>query len=538
LQRYRARGSKGGAGLHFTTKTSMSSYLKGVRAGLDCTKQPMKIISALGIFSRAYRLEKPPAKAGDSFGRWFDWVLEAAEIYDYGRYPVKGVGVWMPYGFKIREKVLAILKALLNSTGHEEVLFPLLIPEDLLRKEGEHVRGFEDEVYWVTHGGLDPLDVKLALRPTSEVAITYMETLWYKSYRQLPKKLYQVVSIFRYETKATRPMLRLREVTTFKEAHTLHDSFEDADRQVKEAMEIYAKFFDMLGIPYIISKRPEWDKFPGAIYTIAFDTLTPDGRALQIGTVHHLGQTFTRVFETIIHKRDGTQDYGWQTSYGVSDRVIASLISTHGDDRGAIMLPSIAPIQVAVIPIPSQSEEETESVWKYAEDIEKELREAGISSIADLDRDRKPVEKYYYYEVKGVPLRVEVGPRELREGSITIFRRDSFARTAAPRGELVARVRETLEDIERRMKEKAWREFKSLIRSVNTVEEAASIITSKSGIVEIPWCGGERCAVELVEKTGASKMLGTPLEVQRIDDARCPVCGGRAKTIARIAKTY
>ncbi|MDT7887875.1 MAG: proline--tRNA ligase [Desulfurococcales archaeon] len=483
-------------------------------------------------------MEKPPTKTGDSFGRWFDWVISAAEIYDYGRYPVKGMGVWTPYGFKIREKVLSILRDLLNSTGHEEILLPLLIPEDMIKKEGEHIKGFEDEVYWVTHGGLDPLDVKLALRPTSEVAITYMETLWYKSYRQLPKKLYQVVSIFRYETKATRPMLRLREVTTFKEAHTLHDSFEDADKQVREAMEIYAKFFDRLGIPYIISKRPEWDKFPGAVYTIAFDTLMPDGRALQIGTVHHLGQTFTRVFETIIHKRDGSQDYGWQTSYGISDRVVASLISIHGDDRGAIILPSIAPIQVAVIPIPSQSDEETEKIWKYAEDIERMLREAGISSIVDLDTEKKPVEKYYYYEIKGVPLRVEVGAREFRSNSATIFRRDSFKRSVVSKNELVEKVKETLENIERSIKEKAWRDFKSQVRFVNTLEEATNIIASKAGIVEIPWCGREGCAIELVEKTGASKMLGTPLEIPNLGEARCPICGGKARTIARIAKTY
>ena len=483
-------------------------------------------------------MEKPPPKRGESFGRWFDWVISAAEIYDYGRYPVKGVGIWMPYGFKIREKVLDILRTLLNSRGHEEVLFPLLIPEDMLRKEGEHVRGFEDEVYWITHGGLDQLDVKLALRPTSEVAITYMETLWYKSYKQLPKKLYQVVSFFRYETKATRPMIRLREVTTFKEAHTLHESFEDADRQVQEAIEIYSKFFDMLGIPYIISKRPEWDKFPGAIYTVAFDTLMPDGRALQIGTVHHLGQTFTRVFETIIHKKDETQDYGWQTSYGVSDRVIASIISVHGDDKGAILPPSIAPMQVAVVPIPSQDDKETQDVWKYAEEIDGELKKAGFSSIADLDRDRRPVDKFYYYEIKGVPVRIEVGPRELRERSVTIFRRDTLSRIRASRDDVARVVRETLEDIERNLKKRSWDEFRSYIRRVGTIEEAANIISSRAGIVEIPWCGREKCAIEIVERSGASKMLGTPLEIQDLGNIKCPICGERARIVARIAKTY
>ena len=206
------------------------------------------------------------------FSRWFDWVLEEAGVYDYGRYPVKGMGVWLPYGFQIRRRVVELIRDVLDSSGHEEVLFPLLIPEHLLRKESEHVRGFEAEVYWVTHGGREPLDVKLALRPTSETSISYMESFWVKSYRDLPRRFYQVVSIFRYETKATRPLIRLREVTTFKEAHTVHDSFEDADRQVEEAIRLYREIFDSLGIPYVISKRPEWDKFAGAVYTVAFDT--------------------------------------------------------------------------------------------------------------------------------------------------------------------------------------------------------------------------------------------------------------------------
>jgi prolyl-tRNA synthetase (EC 6.1.1.15) len=168
----------------------------------------------------------------ESFSEWFDWVLERAEVYDYGRYPVKGMGVWMPYGFQIRKRVLELIRNLLDSRGHEEVLFPLLIPDWMLAKESEHIRGFEDEVYWVTHGGLEPLDVKLALRPTSETPITYYESLWIQSYKQLPRRFYQIVSVFRYETKATRPMIRLREVTSFKEAHTVHETFEDAERQV------------------------------------------------------------------------------------------------------------------------------------------------------------------------------------------------------------------------------------------------------------------------------------------------------------------
>ncbi|MCC6055748.1 MAG: proline--tRNA ligase, partial [Desulfurococcaceae archaeon] len=202
-----------------------------------------------------------PQKYGESFSEWFSWIISEAEIYDYGRYPIKGTGIWLPYGFQIRRRVIELIRMLLDETGHEEILLPLLIPETLFAKESEHVRGFEGEVFWITKAGLEELDVKLALRPTSETTISYMESLWIKSYKQLPKKYYQIVSIFRYETKMTKPMIRVREVTTFKEAHTVHESFESSEEQIREAINIYAKFFDMLGIPYIVSRRPQWDKF-------------------------------------------------------------------------------------------------------------------------------------------------------------------------------------------------------------------------------------------------------------------------------------
>lgn len=483
--------------------------------------------------------DRPQSKRGEDFSKWFDWVLDAAEIYDYGRYPIKGMGIWRPYGFKIRELVLQRLRELLNETGHEEVLFPLLITEDMIRRESEHIRGFENQVYWVTHGGLEPLDVRLVLRPTSEIPITYMESLWYHSYRDLPKKLYQIVSMFRYETKMTKPMIRVREVTTFKEAHTLHDSFEDADRQVAEAISIYSKFFDDLGIPYIISKRPEWDKFPGAVYTVAFDTLLPDGKTLQIGTVHHLGQTFTSIFEVRIHLRDGSMDYGWQTSYGVSERVIATLISIHGDERGLVLPPRYAPIQIVVVPIPSStSDEETDKVWRYAEELEKLLKREGFRVYCDLDRDLKPVDKFYKYEIKGVPIRLEVGPRELSTQTVTIFRRDLFKREIIERDKLIPKIKDVLDDIDRNLREKAWSEFKKNIKRVRTIEEADKILRNEGGIVEIPWCGSKSCGTKLSEMWQGVDLLGTPLEPVDTRDLKCPVCGRPARTIARLARKY
>jgi prolyl-tRNA synthetase len=478
----------------------------------------------------------PREKWQSDFPRWFDWVLEAAEVYDYGRYPVKGMGVWMPYGFQIRRRVLDIVREILDSTGHEEVLFPLLIPEHLLRKESEHIRGFEGEVYWVTHGGLEELDVKLALRPTSETSITFMETFWIKSYKQLPKKYYQIVSIFRYETKATRPMIRLREVTTFKEAHTVHDSFEDAERQVLEAIEAYKRIFDSLGIPYVISRRPDWDKFAGALYTIAFDTVMPDGRALQIGTVHHLGQNFTKAFDFKIQLADESLDYPWQTSYGISDRVIATVIAIHGDDRGLALLPRIAPIQVVIVPIPSGTDEEKKAVAEEARRLAEELRSAGFRVKVD-DREERPGAKFYYWEAKGVPLRVEIGAKEAKEGFLTVARRDTLERVKVPRSEAVKAVEKLLSDVERGLYERARSYFEDKVMRTRSLAEAKEWVEARKGIAEVPWCGKEKCGLKMEEETGA-KVLGTPWPREHVEGAVCPVCGEKAVTWLRLAKTY
>jgi prolyl-tRNA synthetase len=254
----------------------------------------------------------------EDFSGWYNELLWRAEIMDV-RYPIKGLYVWYPFGFSLRSNVYAELRALL-SCDHQEALFPLLIPETEFAKEAEHIKGFEEEVYWVTHGGTSPLEVKLALRPTSECAIYPMYHLWVRSHADLPLRIYQIVNTFRYETKHTRPLIRLREITSFKEAHTVHATWEDAERQVKEAIALYRKFYETLYVPVIISKRPDWDKFPGADYTIAVDTIMPDGRTLQIGTVHHLGDHFSKTFSITYEDVNGEQQFAQQTCYGISER--------------------------------------------------------------------------------------------------------------------------------------------------------------------------------------------------------------------------
>ncbi|HIP57436.1 MAG TPA: proline--tRNA ligase [Ignisphaera aggregans] len=486
-------------------------------------------------------VSKCPKKEGESFSEWFECILREAEIYDYGRYPVKGVGVWLPYGFQIRKHVIETIRKLLDETGHEEILLPLLIPETIFRKESEHVRGFEGEVYWVTKAGFNELDVRLVLRPTSETVLSYMESLWIKSYRQLPKKYYQIVNIFRYETKMTKPMIRLREVSTFKEAHTLHESFEDAERLVMEAVNIYREFFDLLGIPYLISKRPQWDKFAGALYTIAFDTLLPDGKALQIGTVHNLGQTFTSVYDVKIQKRDETIDYGWQTSYGISERVIASVIAFHSDERGLILPPLIAPIQVVVVPIPVvDNAEKRKEVMEYAQDVYSELKSAGYRVKLDDREELRPVDKYFEWELKGVPLRVEIGKRETEQRKVTLFRRDTLQRYVIERPRLIEAVSTILKEIGEYLRQRAWKWFSERIKTFDSLDEAIDYVR-QGGIAQIPWCGDEREAYEAIEKLEAVSVLGAPIPaIERVDvtDKKCALCGGKAYTYLRLAKRY
>ncbi|MCX8195893.1 MAG: proline--tRNA ligase [Acidilobaceae archaeon] len=482
------------------------------------------------------RLVISRSRWSSDFSRWFDWVLEEAEIYDYGRYPVKGMGVWMPYGFQIRRRVIEILRELHDRRGHEEVLFPILIPESMLKRESEHIKGFEDEVFWVTHGGLEPLDVKLALRPTSETNITYYESLWIKSYKQLPKKYYQIVSVFRYETKATRPLVRVREITTFKEAHTVHSSYEDAERQVLEAIEMYKEFFDSLGIPYIISRRPEWDKFAGALYTIAFDTVMPDGKVMQIGTAHHLGQNFTRVFDFRIHMPDGTMDFPWQTSYGVSDRVIASVISIHGDDRGLVLPYHIAPIQIVIIPIPAGGEEERRSVQEESRRVAARLERAGYRVKVDDREELRPGAKYYYWEARGVPLRIDIGPEEVSSRTYTLVRRDTLEKYKVSEESLEKEVSSILRDLNSNLSSRAWARLKSLVKRARSEQEAEEWAVEKKGILELPWCGNEECARKTEEKLDA-KALGTVWPPESAEGESC-LCGRRAVAWMRYAKTY
>ncbi len=480
------------------------------------------------------RLPVKRQKWSKDFGEWFRDVLIKAEIMDY-RYPIKGSGVWMPYGFKIRKNVLQIIRDLLDNTGHDETLFPLLIPETSLAQEAAHVASFEGECFWVTHGGFEPLNVRYALRPTSETVIAPMLKLWIRSHADLPMKLYQVVNVFRHETKATRPIIRMREVEPFKEAHTCHASSEEAEQQVQQAVELYKMVFDLVGVPYVVSRRPDWDKFAGALYTIAFDLLCPDGRTLQIGTVHNLGQNFAKAFDLTYETIDGNQEHIWTTSYGISGRGIAAVLIVHGDDHGIVLPPKIAPLQVVVVPVPYKGKEQ--EVNQACEDVTSKLNEAGYRVKLDLRNELTPGNKFYYWELRGVPIRVEIGPRDLANGVVTVVRRDTLKKQPWNMDDVVSGVEKLAEEVSRDLKANADSRMKERVYRVDRLSEAKSLLKRKAGIVEVPWCGKEECGHSLEEQVEA-RLLGFPEDTKIKVDGNCLICEEPAANVVRIALAY
>ncbi|MDR2855757.1 MAG: proline--tRNA ligase [Methanomicrobiales archaeon] len=471
-------------------------------------------------------IELLPKKS--DFSEWYNEILWRAEIMDV-RYPIKGMYVWHPYGFGVRKRVYSILRSLLD-VDHDETLFPLLIPEHEFMKEAEHIKGFENEVYWITHGGTTPLDVRLALRPTSETSIYPMYALWIRSHADLPLKLYQVVNTFRYETKHTRPLIRVREITSFKEAHTVHGTWDDAAEQVEAAVRLYQEFYDALCVPVLISKRPDWDKFPGADYTIAFDCVMPDGRTLQVGTVHHLGDSFSRTFDLTYEDINGEQVLCHQTCYGISERCIAALISTHGDDTGLCLPPQTAPVQIVIVPIIMKKREA--EVQEAAQVLCDELQAAGFRVKVDA-RDLRPGAKYYHWELRGVPLRIEIGPRDIDNGVVMTVTRGG-TKEAIQRENIAVHIQEKLASVTTEIQSVARERVQGQIHMVSTRGELLD--AAKGGVGVLHWCGSKECC-EKIEAESEAVLLGGELrgKLVNVDQSNCIICGepGTASLLGR-----
>jgi prolyl-tRNA synthetase len=455
----------------------------------------------------------------EDFLAWYTGIVEKAGLTDK-RYPIKGMNVWTPYGWKAMRLIDEMTRALCEERGYKEVNFPLLIPETEFKKEEDHIKGFGGEVYWVTHGGETKLDIRLLLRPTSETAMYPMFALWLRSHADLPLKIFQIVNVFRYETKMTRAFMRVREIHFF-EGHTAQRDFEAAEAQVREDMEIWQALARELALPYLINRRPEWDKFAGAFYSLGADTITPTGKTLQVATIHHYKDNFAKPYNITYEDADGTRKHAHQTTYGMSERLIGAIVSIHGDDKGLVMPPAVAPVQVVVVPILAKGAKD--EPLEAARQIAAALKADGLRAEADV-RDIRPGAKYYEHELRGVPLRVEVGPRDLKEGTVVVVPRDTGGKNVHQRTRLKEAVREEFEFLRERMLAKAKRVIDDAVRAAGSVGE----IKSHAGVSVIGWCGDEACG-QKVEAEAGTHILGT-LEAGELPAAvtvpsNCLVCG-------------
>jgi len=478
------------------------------------------------------------ADKGKNFSEWYNTVIYAADLVD-DRYNVQGFFVHRPWVTRMIRSIYKLFEGELEEDGHEPVVFPTVIPKENFEKESEHVEGFVPQVFWVTEAGGEKLSRPLALRPTSETAFYQMYALWVQSVSDLPMKLYQSCSVYRYEHE-TLPFLRGREFLWI-ETHDLFESGEQAIAQVKRDNAIARKvLFEELGIPVSIFERPQWDTFPGAHNTFAYDVLLPDGKVLQVGSTHYLGQNFSKAFG-VKTSSEGKENFVHSTCFGPGIwRMVAAIVGVHGDNKGLVLPQKVAPIEVVIVPI--FKGEISEPVARYSEKIVEELEKAGLKTKVD-DGNKTPGFKYNYWELRGVPLRVEVGGREVENNSATIARRDTKEKETVPLEKLGERAKLLLNEMLAALRDKAVRE----LRERTVVAENLSGVEKQmkaGGFAITPFCSigmdGKNCAQTLQEKTEGGKVRGVPAFAREMpsENQKCVVCGKKAAEIVYVAKQH
>ena len=460
------------------------------------------------------------------FALWYTDVVKKAGLVDYSS--VKGSMIICPYGYAIWENIQKILDERFKETGHENVQMPMFIPESLLNIEKEHVEGFAPEVAWVTYGGNNKLEERLCIRPTSEVLFCDYYKKIIKSYRDLPKLYNQWCTIVRWE-KTTRPFLRSREIL-WQEGHTMHATEKEALEETKRMFKIYEDFQrNVLAIPVIVGKKTEKEKFAGAISSYTLEAMMYDGVALQNGTSHYFGQGFAKAFNIQFLDKDNTLKTPYQTSWGVSTRMLGALIMVHGDDRGLVLPPNIAPIKAIIIPIGNSLE-----VMEAINTLKEELASQNISYKID-ESDKTPGFKFAEAEVKGYPVRIEVGPRDLSEGYVTVVRRDTLEKIKYPISEVVDKLDDLFKDIQDNMYNSALKRRNSMIYEANSWEEFKDIATNKPGFIKANWCGDEECETKVKEEFNMkSRCLIEDEEIH----TNCVVCGKKARYRLYFGRQY
>src|SRR5262245_53087585 len=465
----------------------------------------------------------------EDFSRWYLDVVRRAELADYS--PVKGCMVIRPYGYAIWELIQQAFDREFKRTGHVNAYFPLFIPESLLTKEAEHVEGFAPQVAYVTHGGGEELEERLIVRPTSEAIIGTMYKKWIQSWRDLPILINQWANIVRWE-KVTRPFLRTTEFL-WQEGHTAHETDEEAEAETRMILDLYASVArDVLAMPVVKGLKSESEKFAGALRTYSIEALMGDGRALQAGTSHNLGQNFAKAFEIQFQARDKSLQHIWGTSWGVSTRLIGGVIMTHGDDSGLVLPPRVAPYQVVIVPIGRDNWRET--VLPRAKEIQADLVAAGIRVTLD-ERDERPGWKFSEWEMRGVPLRIEIGPKDIEKSQVLTARRDTREKAGVPMDGLAARVREMLADIQRNLLDRAVRFRDEHTQRASSYDELKAAMDGRPGFVIAPWCGSADCEAQIKAETQAT-IRNIPTTT--VPDGTCVRCDNRAQAEAWFAKAY
>ncbi|CDE30623.1 proline--tRNA ligase [Ruminococcus sp. CAG:403] len=470
----------------------------------------------------------------EDFAQWYTDIVKKAELIEYTS--VKGCMVIRPYGYAIWENMQHILDGMFKETGHENVCMPMFIPESLLEKEKDHVEGFAPEVAWVTYGGSEKLEERLCVRPTSETLFCEHYANIVHSYRDLPKLYNQWVSVVRWE-KTTRPFLRSREFL-WQEGHTIHATAEEALEETERMLNTYATFCEQsLAMPVVKGRKTESDKFAGAVATYAIEALMHDGKALQAGTSHYFGDGFAKAFDIQFATKDNQLAYPHQTSWGVTTRLIGAIIMTHGDNNGLVLPPAVAPVQVVVVPIAQHKE----GVLEKASELYNKLKASGIRVKMD-DSENSPGWKFAQYEMKGVPIRIELGPKDIENGQCVVVTRYNGEKQTvaldADNATLVQTVQQLLEtEIPAGMYEKALDNQKRRTYACQSMEEIVQVLQEKGdGFVEAMWCGDEACEDLVKEKTGVGSRC-IPLEQHTISD-KCVCCGKPAKHMVLWGKAY
>ncbi len=463
----------------------------------------------------------------EDFAKWYTDIVKKAELMDYSG--VRGCMVIEPYGYAIWENIHDILDKRFKELGHENVAMPMFIPESLLQKEKDHVEGFAPEVLWVTHGGEEELQERMCVRPTSETLFCDHYAKVIHSWRDLPKLYNQWCSVVRWE-KTTRPFLRSVEFH-WQEGHTMHETAEEAKAETEQMLKVYAEFCENdLAIPVIKGRKTDKEKFAGAEATYTIEAMMHDGKALQAGTSHYFGDGFAKAFDITFQDRENQSRYPHQTSWGMSTRIIGGIIMTHGDNNGLVLPPAVAPIQVMVIPVAMHKEGVLEKASELRDRLKKNFRVKMDGS------DQSPGWKFAQYEMKGVPLRLEIGPKDIEKNQCVLVRRSDREKIFVSLDNLEEAVAEQLEEVRRGIYQKALGRRESMTYTAKTMEELKAVADEKPGFIKAMWCGDEACEEKLKEAAGVSSRC-MPFEQEEVAET-CVCCGKKAKTMVYWGKSY